>query len=50
MGPGFLLSFATLLLSSLFVYAQNAPEVKTNYFQNLPARLYFFDDATVRQE
>src|SRR5260221_1684264 len=41
--------FATLLLlPALFVQAQNLPEVKVNYFQNLPARLYFFDDATVR--
>ncbi len=50
MGAGFLLSLATLLLSFLFVNAQNPPEVKINYFENLPAKLYFFDDATVRQE
>src|SRR6266581_6970218 len=41
--------FATLLLLlALFVQVQNQPEVKVNYFQNLPVRLYFFDDATVR--
>ncbi|KAH9989911.1 Oligoxyloglucan reducing end-specific cellobiohydrolase [Russula compacta] len=34
------------LLLALFVQAQNQPEVKVNHFQNLPARLYFFDDAT----
>lgn len=50
MGGRFLLTFATLLLSSLLVYAQNLPEVKTNHFQNLPAKIYFFDDATVRPE
>jgi hypothetical protein len=48
MGARFLLTFATLLLSSLLVYAQNSPEVTTNYFENMPAKLYFFDDATVR--
>ncbi|KAI9439495.1 Oligoxyloglucan reducing end-specific cellobiohydrolase, partial [Lactarius psammicola] len=46
MGAGFLLSLATLLLSFLSVYAQNPPEVKINHFENLPAKLYFFDDAT----
>ncbi|KAH8981343.1 Oligoxyloglucan reducing end-specific cellobiohydrolase [Lactarius akahatsu] len=46
MGTGFLLSLATLLLSFLFVHAQNPPEVKINRFENLPAKLYFFDDAT----
>ncbi|KAF8264511.1 Oligoxyloglucan reducing end-specific cellobiohydrolase [Lactarius quietus] len=45
MGPGFLLSLLALFLSS-FVLAQNAPEVKMNYFENLPARLFFFDDTT----
>jgi hypothetical protein len=39
---------ATLLLPALFVQAQNDPQVTVNRFQNLPARLFFFDDATVR--
>jgi hypothetical protein len=39
---------ATLFLPVLFVQAQNQPQVKINYFENLPARLFFFDDATVR--
>lgn len=39
--------FLLALLLALFVQAQNQPEVKVNHFQNLPARLYFFDDATV---
>ncbi|KAH8994731.1 Oligoxyloglucan reducing end-specific cellobiohydrolase [Lactarius hatsudake] len=40
---GSLLSLATLLLSFLFSHTQNPPEVKINYFENLPAKLYFFD-------
>ena len=39
---------ATLLLPALFVQAQNDPQVTVNRFENLPARLFFFDDATVR--
>ncbi|KAI0262354.1 Oligoxyloglucan reducing end-specific cellobiohydrolase [Gloeopeniophorella convolvens] len=47
MRAGLLLSLVAVLLPALFVHAQNKPpEVKINYFQNLPAKLYFFDDAT----
>ncbi|KAF8489994.1 Oligoxyloglucan reducing end-specific cellobiohydrolase [Russula emetica] len=37
---------AALLLPALFVQAQNDPQVTVNRFENLPARLFFFDDAT----
>ncbi len=47
MGPGLFLSLAALFLSSLLVLAQNSPQVKINHFENLPARLYYFDDTTV---
>ena len=40
--------FAALLLPTLLVQAQNDPQVTVNRFENLPARLFFFDDATVR--
>jgi hypothetical protein len=39
---------AALLLPAFFVKAQNDPQVTVNRFENLPARLFFFDDATVR--
>jgi hypothetical protein len=39
---------AALLLPTLLVLAQNNPQVTVNRFENLPARLFFFDDATVR--
>jgi hypothetical protein len=38
---------AALLLPVLFIKAQNDPQVTVNRFENLPARLFFFDDATV---
>ena len=41
-------SLAILLILACFTHAQNLPQVKVNYFQNLPAKLYFFDDTTVR--
>lgn len=44
----FLVTLLTLILPVFFVQAQTEPQVKVNHFQNLPARLYFFDDATVR--
>jgi hypothetical protein len=39
---------AALLLPALLVQAQDDPQVTLNRFENLPARLFFFDDATVR--
>ena len=39
---------AAILLPTLFAQAQNDPQVTVNRFENLPARLFFFDDATVR--
>jgi hypothetical protein len=36
----------SLLLFSSPVNAQKAPEVKRSYFQNLPGRVYYFDDAS----
>jgi hypothetical protein len=48
MRASFLLSFASLFLLPCVTHAQNLPQVKVNYFKNLPANLYFFDDATVR--
>ncbi|KAI0248766.1 Oligoxyloglucan reducing end-specific cellobiohydrolase [Lactifluus subvellereus] len=42
----FILSLATLLILACFTHAQNQPQVKVNYFQNLPAKLFSFDDTT----
>jgi hypothetical protein len=43
----FVLYVLGLLLYLPLALAQ-APESKVNYFDNLPARLFFFDDTTVR--
>ena len=43
----FLLFLLGLLLCLPLGYAQ-VPESQISYFDNLPARLFFFDDTTVR--
>ncbi|KAG8926574.1 vacuolar protein sorting/targeting protein PEP1 [Tulasnella sp. 418] len=35
-----------LIAISGFVLAENAPDVKINYFQNSPSRIFYFDDTT----
>jgi hypothetical protein len=46
--PAFVLYVLGLLLCLPLALAQ-APESKVNYFDNLPARLFFFEDTTVRR-
>ena len=42
----FILFFSLLLFSLQSVWAQD-PDVHVNYFHDLPARMFFFDDTTV---
>jgi hypothetical protein len=48
MRVSFLLSLATSLILPFLTCAQNQPQTQVTHFKNLPARVYFFDDATVR--